>query len=93
MAGGKGESVTQPLWAGDRLFFVSDRTDFWNIYSEDASGQVRNCSGKLVLCYKSGVPVKRNSMRNEELHALTLCVCSSYPALAGVVACQWCKLR
>ena len=46
MAGGKGESVTQPLWAGGRLYFISDRTDFWNIYTEEAPGEV-NASGGL----------------------------------------------
>jgi dipeptidyl aminopeptidase/acylaminoacyl peptidase len=33
VAGGTGESVFQPEWADDeRLYFVSDRTDFWNLY-------------------------------------------------------------
>jgi len=35
IAGGEGESVTQPCWSpGEKaeLYFVSDRTDWWNIY-------------------------------------------------------------
>lgn len=40
VAGGKDESVSQPLWAGSSLYFVSDRTDFWNIYTEESPGKV-----------------------------------------------------
>jgi len=33
VAGGKGESVAQPRWSPDgTLHFVSDRTDWWNLY-------------------------------------------------------------
>jgi dienelactone hydrolase len=33
VAGGPGESVAQPRWDGlGRLWFVSDRTDWWNLY-------------------------------------------------------------
>ncbi|GMA64591.1 TolB family protein [Alicyclobacillus fastidiosus] len=33
VAGGQGESVTQPRWSPDGdLYFVSDRTNWWNIY-------------------------------------------------------------
>jgi dipeptidyl aminopeptidase/acylaminoacyl peptidase len=33
VAGGPGESIFQPEWASDTtLYFVSDRTDFWNLY-------------------------------------------------------------
>jgi dipeptidyl aminopeptidase/acylaminoacyl peptidase len=33
VAGGPGESVAQPEWAPDgTLYFVSDRTDYWNLY-------------------------------------------------------------
>jgi dipeptidyl aminopeptidase/acylaminoacyl peptidase len=32
-AGGKGESIFQPSWSPDGiLYFVSDRTDWWNLY-------------------------------------------------------------
>jgi dipeptidyl aminopeptidase/acylaminoacyl peptidase len=41
LAGGPGESVTQPCWAPDgSLLFVSDRTDWWNLYRLSAP-QVR----------------------------------------------------
>ena len=41
VAGGKDESVMQPLWSpsGD-LIFISDRSGFWNLYSEH-SGSVQ----------------------------------------------------
>ena len=33
IAGGDGESALEPLWSADgRLYFVSDRTDWWNLY-------------------------------------------------------------
>lgn len=41
VAGGPGESVSQPLWSDGELSFVSDRTDWWNIYTETSSGKVR----------------------------------------------------
>ena len=38
VAGGR-ESVFQPQWSPDgRLYFISDRTDFWNLYRWNASG-------------------------------------------------------
>ena len=39
VAGGKRESIFQPIWSpGGTLFFASDRTGFWNIYRETARG-------------------------------------------------------
>jgi dipeptidyl aminopeptidase/acylaminoacyl peptidase len=36
---GVSESLFQPQWSSDgRLYFISDRTDFWNLYRWDASG-------------------------------------------------------
>lgn len=38
IAGGKGESVMEPRWApGGALYFVSDRTNFWNLYALDGT--------------------------------------------------------
>jgi dipeptidyl aminopeptidase/acylaminoacyl peptidase len=35
MAGGKDESIFQPSWSpGGTMFFVSDRTNWWNLYAE-----------------------------------------------------------
>ena len=35
MAGGNEESIFQPSWSPDgTLYFVSDRTDWWNLYAE-----------------------------------------------------------
>jgi dipeptidyl aminopeptidase/acylaminoacyl peptidase len=32
IAGGPAESAVQPRWLGERLIFISDRTNWWNIY-------------------------------------------------------------
>ncbi len=41
VAGGDEESVTIPAWGPDgRLFFVSDRRDWWNLYAWDGDGVV-----------------------------------------------------
>jgi dipeptidyl aminopeptidase/acylaminoacyl peptidase len=38
VAGGRDESIFQPEWADDTtLYFVSDRTDFWNLYRWDGA--------------------------------------------------------
>ena len=38
VAGGRSESIFQPEWAPDgRLYFVSDRTGWWNLYRWDSS--------------------------------------------------------
>lgn len=39
LAGGADESLCQPLWSPDgRLFVVSDRTGWWNLYRAEAGG-------------------------------------------------------
>ena len=43
VAGGTEESVFQPSWSPDgQVHFVSDRTNWWNLYREDAAGEVTN---------------------------------------------------
>ena len=38
VAGGDPESIFQPQWSPDgRLYFISDRTDFWNLYRWNGS--------------------------------------------------------
>ena len=37
LAGSREESITQPEWVGDDLWFVSDRSDWWNLYRIDAA--------------------------------------------------------
>jgi len=32
IASGPGESAVQPRWLGDKLIFISDRTNWWNLY-------------------------------------------------------------
>ncbi len=39
VAGGEGESIFQPAWSPDgRLYFVSDRTGWWNLYRRSGEG-------------------------------------------------------
>lgn len=41
-AGGESESIFQPEWGPDGgLYFVSDRTGWWNLYRLDGGGEVR----------------------------------------------------
>jgi len=52
VAGGRSESIFQPEWAPDgRLYFVSDRTGWWNLYRWNPSTSLR-ASGDVVeaLC-------------------------------------------
>jgi dipeptidyl aminopeptidase/acylaminoacyl peptidase len=44
VAGGPAESVCQPVWAPDgRLYVVSDRSGFWNLYRLEVGGLVPVC--------------------------------------------------
>jgi dipeptidyl aminopeptidase/acylaminoacyl peptidase len=44
VAGGDGESIVQPAWALDNsLYFVSDRSGWWNLYRADRDGAVPVC--------------------------------------------------
>jgi dipeptidyl aminopeptidase/acylaminoacyl peptidase len=39
IAGGAAESVQEPQWDGDgTLYFISDRSNFWNLYAQRADG-------------------------------------------------------
>jgi len=41
VAGGPAESILQPEWSPDgRLYFVSDRTNWWNLYRRNTNGRV-----------------------------------------------------
>jgi dipeptidyl aminopeptidase/acylaminoacyl peptidase len=41
LAGGPGESLMQPRWSPDGvLYFLSDRSDWWNLYRWDGAGAV-----------------------------------------------------
>jgi len=49
VAGGPGESVFQPEWSPDGvLYFVSDRSGWWNIHRRDASGDTVNVCPKAA---------------------------------------------
>jgi dipeptidyl aminopeptidase/acylaminoacyl peptidase len=39
VAGGNSESIFQPVWSGEALYFISDVTGWWNLYSEQ-SGRI-----------------------------------------------------
>jgi dipeptidyl aminopeptidase/acylaminoacyl peptidase len=53
VAGGEDESIFQPSWSADgTLYFVSDRTDWWNLYAE-RNGQVEPV---LAMDAEFGVP-------------------------------------
>ncbi len=63
MAGGKDESVSQPLWSPkNELLFISDRTGWWNIYRE-VNGKVTlspaaaAASASAVTAAAAAVPV------------------------------------
>ncbi len=44
VAGGDRESIVQPAWSPDnRLYFVSDRSGWWNLYRADARGAIPVC--------------------------------------------------
>ena len=38
VAGGATESIAQPVWHGERLFFASDSSGYWNMHAYDESG-------------------------------------------------------
>jgi dipeptidyl aminopeptidase/acylaminoacyl peptidase len=44
LAGGDRESIAQPVWSPDnRLYYVSDRTDWWNLYRAKPDGASPVC--------------------------------------------------
>ena len=48
VAGGLEESILQPEWSPDgRLYFASDRTNWWNLYRRGADGQVEPVTAPL----------------------------------------------
>ena len=48
VAGGWEESILQPQWSPDgTLYFVSDRTNWWNLYRRNAGGQVEPVTESL----------------------------------------------
>ena len=48
VAGGPEESVLQPEWSRDGLlYFVSDRTNWWNLYRRNADGSVEAVTASL----------------------------------------------
>lgn len=57
VAGGPGESVSEPRWQPDgSLYFLSDRTGWWNLYRWSPGGEVEPV---IVLDAEIGVPPAR----------------------------------
>jgi dipeptidyl aminopeptidase/acylaminoacyl peptidase len=50
VAGGPSESAVQPRWLGEKLIFISDRTNWWNLY-QWSEGEVRPlCATEAEFC-------------------------------------------
>jgi dipeptidyl aminopeptidase/acylaminoacyl peptidase len=50
VAGGPVESALQPRWLGDKLIFVSDRTNWWNLYLWGEDGVRPLCPTEAEFC-------------------------------------------
>ena len=50
VAGGPSESALQPRWLGDKLIFVSDRTNWWNLYLWNEDGVRPLCATEAEFC-------------------------------------------
>jgi dipeptidyl aminopeptidase/acylaminoacyl peptidase len=50
VAGGPGESAVQPRWLGEKLIFVSDRTNWWNLYLWNDGGARPLCAIEAEFC-------------------------------------------
>jgi len=49
-AGGPSESAVHPRWLGDKLIFVSDRTNWWNLYLWSEDGVRPLCTTEAEFC-------------------------------------------
>ena len=48
VAGGKDEAIVQPLWSpASELHYLSDRTDFWQLYKEGSEKPVLEVAGEI----------------------------------------------
>jgi dipeptidyl aminopeptidase/acylaminoacyl peptidase len=50
VAGGPSESALQPRWLGDKLIFISDRTNWWNLYLWSAEAVRPLCPMEAEFC-------------------------------------------
>jgi dipeptidyl aminopeptidase/acylaminoacyl peptidase len=50
VAGGPSESALQPRWLGDKLIFISDRTNWWNLYLWSAEAVRPLCAMEAEFC-------------------------------------------
>jgi dipeptidyl aminopeptidase/acylaminoacyl peptidase len=87
VAGGPGESAVQPRWLGDKLIFVSDRTNWWNLYLW-SDGQVQPlCETDAEFCPPQWVFGQRPYAIIDDDHLL----CS--PNRSGVQSIEILKIR
>lgn len=74
LAGGIGESVFQPEWSPDGpLYFVSDRTGWWNLYRFDRSG---NAEAVCEMQAEFGMPQWGFGMSSYAFESAERIVCS-----------------
>ena len=50
VAGGPSESALQPRWLGEKLIFVSDRTNWWNLYLWNEDDVRPLCATEAEFC-------------------------------------------
>ena len=55
VAGGPSESAVHPRWLGDKLIFVSDRTNWWNLYLWSEEGVRPLCTTEAEFCEPQSV--------------------------------------
>jgi len=71
VAGGKDESVSQPLWTPkNELLFISDRTGWWNIYREVSGKVIYHLILLLLLLLKH--PGTGHTLCQQDLHCYQL---------------------
>jgi dipeptidyl aminopeptidase/acylaminoacyl peptidase len=82
IAGGPSESIFQPAWSADgRLYFVSDRTGWWNLYRTGAMGPTGAMRGAIAAAGAAGV------QRGER--GTVLSIEAVYPMAAEFGRPQW----
>ena len=64
VAGDAGESIGEPLWSPDgTLYFVSDRTGWWNLYRWDGGDSATNICPMEAEVHGAAVAVRRRALR------------------------------
>lgn len=58
LAGSRDESISQPDWTADSLLFISDRTDWWNLYAFDRAQVDAAIDGAAVGAPRALAPIE-----------------------------------